>query len=50
MITMPHALLLLEQYIYLQKGIKIKALPPKTDREIELFEKMINHVMTLQGI
>jgi len=38
------ALNLLAKYIYEKKGVRVTPIPPQTEHEIELFEKMITTV------
>lgn len=44
------ALQLLAKYIYEKKGVLVNPLPPKTDEEIELFEKMFTIVCAYYNI
>jgi hypothetical protein len=44
------ALQLLSRYIYEKKGVIIRPSHPKTEKEIELFEQMINPVLEYYNI
>jgi hypothetical protein len=44
------ALNLLARYIYERKGVLVNPIPPKTQREVELFEKMITTVFAYYNV
>jgi hypothetical protein len=49
-VPMEMALQLLSRYIYDHKGIAIQVNPPKTAREVEIFEQIIGPVLERYGI